>query len=64
MECPKGLPCVESTHSVKTLAKAAEWYPAISASDMPIRIEQRIGEGGRVLAKIYSCSGQLIHKRG
>lgn len=64
MECPKGSTCTESSHEVKTLDKALEWYPGCDETDLPIRIEQRKGAGGRIFARIYNVNNHIIYKRG
>ena len=63
MDCPKGSVCTESTHEVKTLAKALEWYSGCKETDLPITVNTLRGEGGRMLVSI-SSQNKLIHKRG
>ena len=64
MECPRGSSCTESTHEVKTLAKAQEWCSKADESDLPLQIEQRKSSDGRVMIKVYNCKGTLIESRG
>jgi cystathionine beta-lyase family protein involved in aluminum resistance len=64
MECPKGSACKESTHTVTTFDKAVEWFNSVSASDLPITIEQRKSSDGRLMVWIENCKGEFIHKRG
>ena len=63
MECPKGSICTESTHEVKTLAKALEWFPSCLESHLPLTINTYKAHDGRLQINIYS-KGRLIHKRG
>lgn len=39
--CPCGGPLFDSQHPVKTLKKALEWDPTLTAADLPIRVFQR-----------------------
>lgn len=64
MECPRGSVCSESTHEVKTLDKALEWYPSALAIHLPITVNTHKAQGGRLLIKVYSIDGLLLHKRG
>lgn len=64
MECPRGSTCIESSHEVKTLAKAVEWCESATNDDLPIRIEQRKSADGRLMVNIYSDTGQLMERRG
>lgn len=56
--------CSESSHQVKTMAKAAEWFPRVVTSQLPITVDSSTGAGGRVCVRIYSASGKLIERRG
>lgn len=64
MICTKGSECSDSTHKVKTIKKAVEWFPGVVTSELPISVHQRISKAGRVYARIYACNGDLIHTRG
>jgi len=61
---PRGGELTESTHEVKTLAKALEWMPRVKHGDLPITITQHKTRGGRVGIRIYSSDNKLIHSRG
>lgn len=63
MECPRGSTCTESTHEVKTIDKALEWFDQCHESDLPITINTFKSSNGRMRVKIYS-KNQLIYKRG
>lgn len=64
MECPRGSICTESTHTVKTLEKAAEWFPDVSAQDLPVTVKTYKAGNGRMLIKVYGSKNTLIHTRG
>ena len=64
MICPKGSECTETTHEVKTMAGAREWFDNVNESDLPIIVNQVKSTDGRLMIKIYSKDKQLIHSRG
>ena len=64
MECPKGSACVDSTHEVKTINRAIDWYELVTESDLPIKVIQNKSGDGRVMIKVYNCKGTLIESRG
>lgn len=61
---PRGGKISESTHHVKTLDKAKEWYSDIKESDLPIEITQSTTSNGRVFITIKNNNGKLIYSRG
>lgn len=64
MECQRGSICTESTHEVKTMQKAQEWYQDVKESDLPITVYSSASSNGRLYARIYGVKGNLIHVRG
>jgi len=60
---PKGGPVIESTHSVKTLAKAQEWYSDCTEDDLPILVLQQNADT-RLRIRIYDKNNNLITSRG
>lgn len=64
MICPKGSECTETTHDVKTIAVAREWFDGVNVSDLPITVNQVKSSNGRLMLKIYSKDKQLIYSRG
>jgi len=51
--CPCGGPLIDSDHQVKTLRKALEWDPTLTATDLPIRVfTRRCGACGRMDRKV------------
>lgn len=64
MECPLGSVCRESEHRVTTIEKAQEWFKRAEEKQMPITVQQIKASNGRLIIKIYSASGELIHSRG
>lgn len=64
MECPRGSEVRESSHEVKTMAKALEWTSKVCESDLPITIEQQVAKGGRARVKIWASNGDLIETKG
>jgi len=64
MECPKGSICAESTHEVKTLKGAKEWWGKINESMLPVKITQQTSADGRIHLSIRDKNGTLVHRRG
>jgi hypothetical protein len=64
MECPRGSIVTESTHTVKTLDKARDWFDDITSDDLPITVNQFKSGNGRLRVQIYNNKGRLIHNRG
>ena len=59
-----GYECKSSSHEVKTLEKAQEWYSKVTVDDLPITVDQRTTVVGRVFARIYNKDGKLLGTRG
>ena len=55
--------CKQSTHEVKTLDKAREWYPEVAEGQLPIHVEQMTASNGRVRV-VVSSDGVVVHSRG
>ena len=64
MQCPRGSTVTESTHLVKTIEKAKEWYPLTKDDHLPIKIEQYTASNYRVMVKIWDKNGNFIYARG
>lgn len=64
MECSRGSVCSESSYSVTTMAKAAEWFLGVLQESLPIRIDSQVSSDGRLYARIYDSAGNLINRRG
>ena len=64
MNCPRGSICTESTHQVKTLTAAKEWFNNINQSQLPATINTFTASGGRLMVSVFDCNNNLIHKRG
>jgi len=64
MICPKGSLCSESTHEVKTLSVAQQWFNDVIESQLPITVNTFNGEGGRLRISVFDCDNNLIHRRG
>lgn len=64
MICPKGSECTESTHEVKTIDTALQWFGGCRQEDLPVLITQTTAIDGRVKIQVTSKSGQVIHRRG
>jgi len=60
---PKGTSMTVSSHHVKTLAKAQEWWPATEEHHLPIEVEQYIANG-RIHVRAYDCKGKYLGSRG
>ena len=64
MECPRGSETTDTTHEVKTLSKAKEWFAGALEEHLPLCINQQIATGGRRRISVFSASGELLHRRG
>jgi len=64
MECPNGSECKESSHQVKTMNKAIEWFTGVKENDLPIVISQAKALNGRIRVLIYNANDELIYKKG
>lgn len=64
MICQKGSECSETTHEVKTMAAAIEWFTGVTEDDLPITVNQIKSIEGRLMIKVYSNDKRLIHRRG
>lgn len=64
MYCNRGSTTTESTHEVKTLAKAKEWFSDVLESDLPIKVNQHTAANGRIYATIFNNRNEQIHRRG
>lgn len=64
MESPKGSICTESTHQVKTLKGAREWWLKAEESMLPVKITQHTSADGRIHLSIRDKNGTLVHRRG
>lgn len=64
MQCPKGSNCTISTHTVKSLKTAKEWFPDAHKEQLPIKVYQETALNGRMFAIISDKSGDVIHRRG
>jgi len=64
MECPRGSYCRESTHQVKTMDKALEWYPEALESHLPITVTSQVASDGRRHVKVHDLNDNLIFTRG
>ena len=60
---PKGGPVVESTHTVKTLSKAQEWYSDCQESDLPIKVFKQ-DASTRLRVRVYDNNDKLISSKG
>ena len=61
---PRGGMISESSHTVKTLDAAREWFANAKESDLPIEVTQSTTGNGRVFIRIKNNKGQSIYKRG
>jgi hypothetical protein len=64
MQDPKGGQLTESSHTVKTLAKALEWFDGVAEDNLPVTIEKKTTSDGRIHYKIIDRSGAVIYRRG
>lgn len=64
MICPRGSECTESTHEVKTLPKAREWFPGAEEKHLPITVNQSKAYNGRIMAIITDRHGAVVYRRG
>lgn len=64
MQCPKGGQLTESSHTVKTLAKAKDWYDGVSEKDLPITVEKKTTTDGRIHYKVFDGDGVKIYNKG
>ncbi len=64
MGTPRGVETRQSQHTVKTLAKAQEWWRFAEEEDLPIVVQQDKGEGGRLRISIYDKHKILRERRG
>ena len=60
---PRGGPVIESTHTVKTLSKAREWYSQCVESDLPIKVNQQ-DASGRLMVRVYDKNYKMVSSRG
>tara|TARA_R110001606_G_C15105556_1_gene620255 strand:- start:44 stop:316 length:273 start_codon:yes stop_codon:yes gene_type:complete len=60
---PKGGTVVESTHSVKTINKAREWYSQCVESELPIKINQQDADG-RLRVRVYDNNDKMVSSKG
>tara|TARA_R110000823_G_scaffold287656_1_gene405925 strand:- start:44 stop:241 length:198 start_codon:yes stop_codon:yes gene_type:complete len=60
---PKGGPVSESTHSVKTINKAREWYSKCVESELPIKINQQ-DANGRLRVRVYDNNDNMVSSKG
>lgn len=56
--CPCGGPLKDSSHEVKTLSKAREWFADIPEVHLPILVQQRTCQSCGRLDKSYSIMEQ------
>lgn len=65
MQCPCGNETITAAHTVKTLAKAIEWYPLTDKSDLPITVDQeKCSACGRAYVQIINNINERIATRG
>ncbi len=64
MESPRGGACTESTHKVKTLDTAQEWFVDAKESDLPMTVQQWKTQDGRICAIFSNSNGERIGARG
>ena len=64
MECPRGSLLTETTHQVKKIQTAREWYSEVREEDLPISVTQYTALNGRCLVKVRNCMDKIIHVRG
>lgn len=64
MQCPCGSETALSSHEVKTLAKATEWYLAASDDVLPITIERDICPGCGRERRTITKGGEILHREG
>ena len=61
MQCPKGGQITEQTHTVKTMAKAKEWYAEVAEDDLPVSIQKSITSEGRIHYKVINRGGEKLY---
>ena len=64
MESPRGGTCTESTHKVKTLDTAQEWFSGATDGDLPMTVLQWKTSDGRICAIFSNSNGERIGDRG
>ena len=64
MECPRGSLVTETTHQVKKINTAREWYSEVNDKDLPISVTQYTALNGRCVIKIRDKENNIIHQRG
>ena len=64
MENPRGGSCTESTHKVKTIETAREWFDGAQESDLPMTVMQWKAPGGRIAVIFINANGRRIGSRG
>ena len=63
MQCQCGNTMSESTHEIKTLAKAREWASDATNDDLPLKIHQnKCSACGRLNHKAESNKNVIINK--
>ena len=60
---PKGGTVIESTHIVKTISKAREWYSQCVDSELPIKINQQ-DASGRLRVRVYDNNDKMVSSKG
>lgn len=63
MDSPRGHETTTSTHVVKTLSQAKEWYDGTVPSDLPVTIWQDKA-GTRIRITVLNNKKEIIHRRG
>lgn len=64
MQCACGGELTESTHEVKTLAKAIEWSSLVQSQHLPIHVHQSKCVCGRMMRKVYDNQKNVIFRKG
>ncbi len=64
MECSRCSVVSESSHEVKTLDKAKEWFSCSQENHLPVTINQFKARNGRLRIEVYDKDGSLLHCRG
>jgi len=64
MICPRGSICTESTHEVKTMGAAINWFAGVKECDLPITVNVHKSSNGRVMFYVRNSSNNLIYKKG
>jgi hypothetical protein len=64
MMCPRGSICRESTHQVKTIDVAQQWFSGVTIKDLPITVQGWKSSGGRIMYWVSNNMGELIFKKG